>query len=282
MRVYPRECGGTKALDFATNASTGLSPRVRGNPGQPTGLRLTRGSIPASAGEPRPAHRPAPHPRVYPRECGGTIFRPGKTAASRGLSPRVRGNRDRAHRGCRCSGSIPASAGEPIHRLDGKRAARVYPRECGGTSTSSCRWCWRRGLSPRVRGNPWQRHRRGRALGSIPASAGEPSTPLTTTPPPWVYPRECGGTEAQLAGMVASAGLSPRVRGNRGAASRHGRQRGSIPASAGEPPRRWPITRPRGVYPRECGGTVLTVPCSIRAKGLSPRVRGNPPRRRRT
>ena len=37
------------------------------------------------------------------------------------------------------------------------------------------------------------------------------------------------------------------------------------------------MCRPRGVYPRVCGGTVLSVCSLIAAMGLSPRVRGNRP-----
>ena len=70
-----------------------------------------------------------------------------------------------------------------------------------------------------------------------------------------VYPRVCGGTAGTLSLAPAPAGLSPRVRGNRGADSPAVLVCGSIPACAGEPP--WgsvggSITR---VYPRVCGGT---------------------------
>ena len=71
--VYPRVCGGTRAVGPAHELLQGLSPRVRGNlhrVGQPA--RRPR-SIPACAGEPCPI---APLPissRVYPRVCGGTL-----------------------------------------------------------------------------------------------------------------------------------------------------------------------------------------------------------------
>ena len=72
-------------------------------------------------------------------------------------------------------------------------------------------------------------------------------------------------------------GLSPRVRGNlRPKAVGYGPGR-SIPACAGEPvPRPVGVCRPR-VYPRVCGGTVDEGMGAYCAKGLSPRVRGNPP-----
>ena len=70
--VYPRVCGGTKAYQRLTRFSTGLSPRVRGNPDAPAPGRGSRRSIPACAGEPRPSPSPAGVSSVYPRVCGGT------------------------------------------------------------------------------------------------------------------------------------------------------------------------------------------------------------------
>ena len=71
-RVYPRVCGGTPAAAAARGPAVGLSPRVRGNPGQEQRQAEQVRSIPACAGEPQgalPSRRP---PAVYPRVCGGT------------------------------------------------------------------------------------------------------------------------------------------------------------------------------------------------------------------
>ena len=71
----------------------------------------------------------------------------------------------------------------------------------------------------------------------------------------WDYPRVCGGTSIASAMAALTAGLSPRVRGNR----RRGRaslgRRRTIPACAGEPPcaSKWAIMG--WDYPRVCGGT---------------------------
>ena len=73
-------------------------------------------------------------------------------------------------------------------------------------------------------------------------------------------------------------GLSPRVRGNHADGLRAGLERGSIPASAGEPGRRSRVATTVGVYPRECGGTKAPRLRTLLAAGLSPRVRGNPER----
>ena len=72
ITVYPRVCGGTKALELAGRKVSGLSPRVRGNPFVASVILLLLRSIPACAGEPiRPEPRDA-GPTVYPRVCGGT------------------------------------------------------------------------------------------------------------------------------------------------------------------------------------------------------------------
>ena len=134
---------------------------------------------------------------------------------------------------------------------------------------------WVRGLSPRVRGNLLIIDEGGAGLGSIPASAGEPAPPPTSGPPLRVYPRECGGTLEACAGLLARAGLSPRVRGNLDRHLRQEHRDGSIPASAGEPCLSRAERSSRRVYPRECGGTLVSPPYSASRRGLSPRVRGN-------
>ena len=71
-RVYPRVCGGTPSCNAIAVASTGLSPRVRGNPEDLVGAGNNAGSIPACAGEPYAPCVCTTPPRVYPRVCGGT------------------------------------------------------------------------------------------------------------------------------------------------------------------------------------------------------------------
>ena len=75
-------------------------------------------------------------------------------------------------------------------------------------------------------------------------------------------------------------GLSPRVRGNPVATAAQWALNGSIPACAGEPSPPHASASQSAVYPRVCGGTrYLGTPSGI-VDGLSPRVRGNPGRRR--
>ena len=91
------------------------------------------------------------------------------------------------------------------------------------------------GLSPRVRGNLGRNHRAQRLGGSIPACAGEPCGSSEGKEMPTVYPRVCGGTSIEYAGLIAKQGLSPRVRGNHNADAIALNWQRSIPACAGEP-----------------------------------------------
>ncbi len=208
-------CGGTAARAKAQASTLGLSPRVRGNRGQPFQRYLPGGSIPACAGEPGCSASPGLLQGVYPRVCGGTGIRADDRSRLDGLSPRVRGNPGVGVHPLEGVRSIPACAGEPQKDPHQAAPTRVYPRVCGGTGEAlvmrSCAW----GLSPRVRGNLVRSLLSVKGLGSIPACAGEPARCPPHTPPQWVYPRVCGGTPTPSILRFNYRGLSPRVRGNR-------------------------------------------------------------------
>ena len=70
-------------------------------------------------------------------------------------------------------------------------------------------------------------------------------------------------------------GLSPPVRGNRGALHRPRGKTGSIPARAGKPKVFEPSTKSARVYPRPCGETINDPLRTTYTRGLSPPVRGN-------
>ena len=175
IAVYPRVCGGTLSKSSRTSGSQGLSPRVRGNRSIPPAASMSGRSIPACAGEPWTANRPARSSAVYPRVCGGTVRFRLSQSHPEGLSPRVRGNQIPAGAGLNRGRSIPACAGEP--------APGVASNVAGLT-----------GLSPRVRGNPDGEAVRASHAGSIPACAGEPGSQELHTICSGVYPRVCGGT----------------------------------------------------------------------------------------
>ena len=275
-QVYPRVCGGTGLSGGVAQVGHGLSPRVRGNPAVVPALRICVRSIPACAGEPTRTTSARPASQVYPRVCGGTSSRSGKSSSPFGLSPRVRGNPHGDVAQLAAPGSIPACAGEPAQRRHIVELHGVYPRVCGGTGAAPAHRGTAWGLSPRVRGNraPLRVGRPTRR--SIPACAGEPRRKTRIGGLAAVYPRVCGGTILLLPVTAYGMGLSPRVRGNRiRAIDLINRQR-SIPACAGEPIARPARASVRGVYPRVCGGTEIRISSPVSGCGLSPRVRGNP------
>ena len=151
--VYPRVCGGTITIFWETYSCLGLSPRVRGNPGQLAVPGVGVRSIPACAGEPTVLLRGDGGEEVYPRVCGGTGGVQLGGAGGQGLSPRVRGNPVRRVALLEPVGSIPACAGEPPNAGRRPPPPGVYPRVCGGTETAGASWSRQNGLSPRVRGN---------------------------------------------------------------------------------------------------------------------------------
>ena len=73
--VYPRVCGGTCQQGLPYWEGHGLSPRVRGNPPNAVIHKTHFRSIPACAGEPYRFRRYRKSNTVYPRVCGGTIYR---------------------------------------------------------------------------------------------------------------------------------------------------------------------------------------------------------------
>ena len=91
-QVYPRVGGETIALPRPSRGLGGLSPRGRGNRRHRSAGAAAVGSIPAWAGKPDDAHRPAPHQQVYPRVGGETITAESHEEIAMGLSPRGRGN----------------------------------------------------------------------------------------------------------------------------------------------------------------------------------------------
>ena len=232
-------CGGAAGVFGVGEQSMGLSPRVRGSPDVYRHVHRTRRSIPACAGEPEPRCRVKVEIEVYPRVCGGASPFALARTARKGLSPRVRGSRFHVRIESTPSRSIPACAGEPVSYMSGADAMKVYPRVCGGASRlSSCpRTVF--GLSPRVRGSRRQNQKGIHLVRSIPACAGEPSPCPSSSAPTWVYPRVCGGAGRLGLGIGAGRGLSPRVRGSPRDGQAPHVHRGSIPACAGEPRRRW-------------------------------------------
>ena len=155
------------------------------------------------------------------------------------VSPPTRGNRIQHPLPGPVQQSIPAWAGKPSSRSSIIRTCGIYPRVGGGTRP------WKRsltsgsGLSPRGRGNLPHLHQQRTPHRSILAWAGEPTGIPAKLPSGRVYPRVGGGTPQPESQKPPLPGLSPRGRGNLNPLCHRHVQDGSIPAWAGEPPRRW-------------------------------------------
>ena len=174
---------------------------------------VSRGSIPAGAGEPPSKAAKRTTLQVYPRGCGGALLIGLLAVNIIGLSPRVRGSRRVSGQRRHAGRSIPAGAGEPDDDDRPFTSLAVYPRGCGGASVGIPIRCRTLGLSPRVRGSPSTACRRFDVAGSIPAGAGEPKGRRARTQSRSVYPRGCGGATARVFARAGMAGLSPRVPG---------------------------------------------------------------------
>ena len=153
LPVYPRVGGATHPDCEECQATTGLSPRGRGNPIPATSERFIRRSIPAWAGQPATSPDLRSAPEVYPRVGGATVNGSGCKTRYMGLSPRGRGNPLTKQRCCLCLRSIPAWAGQPHAARQCVRPQRVYPRVGGATAIRAPVNIRHHGLSPRGRGN---------------------------------------------------------------------------------------------------------------------------------
>jgi len=176
IRVDPRVRGGDTKGPSTSHISPGRSPRTRGRLSYRARQRLTRGSIPAYAGETDGSTASIDGSKVDPRVRGGDGDEARTVMRDMGRSPRTRGRRKRRLPGLVSSRSIPAYAGETTPPWSRSCAIGVDPRVRGGDKNTSRPGNTSSGRSPRTRGRrrviPWPRS----LLGSIPAYAGETPT----------------------------------------------------------------------------------------------------------
>ena len=190
----------------------------------------------------------------------------------------------RGNLGCRrvllaSRGPIPACAGQPCSNRLPPIFWGAYPRVCGATMQSLAVCTAHVGLSPRVRGNRVCKHLAYWRSGPIPACAGQPQFGQGRENPRGAYPRVCGATGQNVLPDYEEQGLSPRVRGNLHRVCRVGASLGPIPACAGQPTRNIMDVAVFRAYPRVCGATAVRPGPRESQGGLSPRVRGNRPKR---
>ena len=152
FRVYPRLCGGNGVGLLVRFLPSGLSPLVRGKRSPRYSADWKSGSIPACAGETARMEGLNSLFQVYPRLCGGNIFKCDFSRFFVGLSPLVRGKLFSFVSCFFHFGSIPACAGETVMASAISSLSGVYPRLCGGNLINSRPLLPIVGLSPLVRG----------------------------------------------------------------------------------------------------------------------------------
>ena len=151
-RDHPRACGEHECDAGDSGGIRGSSPRMRGTLLLSLHLSVSRGIIPAHAGNTLGAaqgHHPS---RDHPRACGEHDELCRDTIKNTGSSPRMRGTH--AERPC-CRlwfGIIPAHAGNTLLMPSRRYPAKDHPRACGEHVDGAASFISMLGSSPRMRG----------------------------------------------------------------------------------------------------------------------------------
>ena len=130
------------------------------------------------------------------------------------------------------------------------------------------------GSSPRVRGTLLALCGLLVGSGIIPACAGNTASPSRPRTPRGDHPRVCGEHEISRTNSGVWTGSSPRVRGTQQARRDGRRDRGIIPACAGNTSSSGSQASGTRDHPRVCGEHDARVLAKDRIAGSSPRVRG--------
>ena len=193
---------------------------------------------------------------------------------SRGSSPRVRGTRKIERLNNDGTGIIPACAGNTDARREREPHRGDHPRVCGEHGDEFGEEPLESGSSPRVRGTLVRAAVATVLSGIIPACAGNTFVPRTPLMACRDHPRVCGEHFRYRISAFPARGSSPRVRGTRRPAGPSFRDRGIIPACAGNTGIGTSMSPPSRDHPRVCGEHDYTANDIVHCKGSSPRVRG--------
>ena len=253
-RDHPRACGEHPKGFEGGRDGRGSSPRMRGTHPLRAVPHIWAGIIPAHAGN-------------TPVRCRSAV-------SKQGSSPRMRGTRCLVGRVSVAHGIIPAHAGNTKEVMRCSSASWDHPRACGEHQVLQTAIAGLPGSSPRMRGTPPITKFHGALRGIIPAHAGNTRCRANGRSPGGDHPRACGEHRAQRVAADPERGSSPRMRGTRCAGRLPRLFGGIIPAHAGNTL----ACRQKSIdsrdHPRACGEHLLTVSCSSRATGSSPRMRG--------
>jgi len=274
-RVHPRVRGAVRNALRPLRPRAGPSPRARGSLSRWHSQEPFAGSIPACAGQSRPVGRRRFARWVHPRVRGAVVGKQCRSLRDQGPSPRARGSPHSAPGVRIITGSIPACAGQSTHRSAPYHQPWVHPRVRGAVRAAPTGGVFLSGPSPRARGSRALLGEKGGFPGSIPACAGQSLAGRLGPSVCRVHPRVRGAVAVSEAERPRPRGPSPRARGSRVVKLPVVVLAGSIPACAGQSPRRLIRSSVSRVHPRVRGAVDCARASGRRQVGPSPRARGS-------
>ena len=274
LRAHPRVGGDDPSDPDSSSGKTGSSPRWRGRHQRAGRQRHRRGLIPALAGTTSTVTRPPPTTRAHPRVGGDDGGRSWCLLRFGGSSPRWRGRLAVHLLGGDGQGLIPALAGTTRSAPTTSGRSRAHPRVGGDDVTYDDFWSGHVGSSPRWRGRLERPVHRQCWNGLIPALAGTTSPSLARGGASWAHPRVGGDDWSRAWKHSASAGSSPRWRGQPIVQCASQFRAGLIPALAGTTVHPDATLRVLRAHPRVGGDDPFRFRFWFSAEGSSPRWRG--------
>ena len=239
-RDHPRVCGEHVRAALRGYRPPGSSPRVRGTLETFGASAVTSGIIPACAGN-----------------TGDGLV---QMVGVQGSSPRVRGTPASVQCSRQCRGIIPACAGNTRRTEATAPSSRDHPRVCGEHQKNGADDLSEKGSSPRVRGTPFGSNGLSIDRGIIPACAGNTVRGWKFRRSKGDHPRVCGEHCVLIGNTDMASGSSPRVRGTPGRRLSSCRQRGIIPACAGNTIESSLPSNIPWDHPRVCGEHLIEYP----------------------
>ena len=199
---------------------------------------------------------------------------PRSSSACSGLSPRIRGTAGQCAALSVLWRFIPAYTGNGFTESSDNRLNAVYPRVYGERCNGSTRSPGLSGLSPRIRGTGYLRIPEAINMRFIPAYTGNGKASKRNHGITPVYPRVYGERAPSQHEPHQATGLSPRIRGTAPPHPPSCTARRFIPAYTGNGSMCQNSRFKPPVYPRVYGERDDNYRQRIRARGLSPRIRG--------
>ncbi len=272
--VHPRANGERVCFRSRRSASTGSSPRERGEAHNRGPVAELGRFIPARTGRGLCYWFSACRESVHPRANGerekslpSLLMAPGSSPRERGeglITPGVRSD----------ARFIPARTGRGRMRQAWKPETAVHPRANGERGAVDELPGIRDGSSPRERGEGSRRFVRAADDRFIPARTGRGGVSPSMRSRISVHPRANGERLSDESERGSGSGSSPRERGEVEHVGVLGQEHRFIPARTGRGPASAAAPAPPPVHPRANGERPSPAPSTPSSGGSSPRERG--------